>query len=140
MDHSFDSHITHTFDSFCKTIVRNEARNIKKQYARLRDRQISLTELSEEVNPSFQVVDSSIDNSEVFLALGMELLVSDLILAETIHQLSEAKRKVILLYYFGGFNDREIGQIIGMSVGGVWYLRKKAESELREKLEEKSYA
>ena len=125
MDHSFDSHITHTFDSFCKTIVRNEARNIKKQYARLRDRQISLTELSEEVNPSFQVVDSSIDNSEVFLALGMELLVSDLILAETIHQLSEAKRKVILLYYFGGFNDREIGQIIGMSVGGVWYLRKK---------------
>ena len=140
MDHSFDSHITHTFDSFCKTIVRNEASNIKKQYARLRDRQISLTELSEEVNPSFQVVDSSIDNSEVFLALGMELLVSDLILAETIHQLSEAKRKVILLYYFGGFNDREIGQIIGMSVGGVWYLRKKTESELREKLEEKSYA
>lgn len=140
MDHSFDSHITHTFDSFCKTIVRNEARNIKKQYARLRDRQISLTELSEEVNPSFQVIDSSIDNSEVFLTLGMELLISDLILAETIHQLSEAKRKVILLYYFGGFNDREISQIIEMSVGGVWYLRKKAESELRKKLEEKSYA
>lgn len=139
MVHSFDSHISHTFDIFCKAIVRNEARNIKKQYARLRERQISLTELPRELESTFQVVDASAENSEIFIALGMELLVTNLTLAEAIHQLNEIKRKIVLLYYFGGFNDREIGQVIGMSGGGVWYQRKKAQSELRDILKEKHY-
>ncbi|HFD1829370.1 TPA: sigma-70 family RNA polymerase sigma factor, partial [Enterococcus faecium] len=39
-----DFRVVQIFDSFCKTVIRNEARNIKKQYARLRERQISLTE------------------------------------------------------------------------------------------------
>lgn len=139
MDRLFDAHITHVFDSFCKTVIRNEARNIKKQYARVRERQISLTELPESVIVSFQVNDDSIENSDVFLVLGMELLVSNLILADAIRQLNEVKRKIDLLYYFAGFNDREIGDVIGMSVGGVWYQRRKAEEGLRKQLEGKGH-
>ncbi|MCE3182612.1 sigma-70 family RNA polymerase sigma factor [Enterococcus faecium] len=134
-----DFRVVQIFDSFCKTVIRNEARNIKKQYARLRERQISLTELTESALASFQINDTSMENSEVFLALGMELLVANLDVAEAIHQLYEPKRKIILLYYFAGFNDREIGEIIGMSVGGVWYQRRKAEEELRKYLEENSH-
>ena len=139
MEDSLDFRIVQIFDSFCKTVIRNEARNIKKQYARLRERQVSLTELPESALTSFQAKNTSIENSEVFLALGMELLVENLDVAEAIHQLSEPKRKIILLYYFAGFNDREIGEVIGMSVGGVWYQRRKAEEELRKYSEEKSY-
>lgn len=134
-----DFRVVQIFDSFCKTVIRNEARNIKKQYARLRERQISLTELPESALASFQINDTSMENSEVFLALGMELLVANLDVAEAIHQLCEPKRKIILLYYFAGFNDREIGEIIGMSVGGLWYQRRKAEEELRKYLEENSH-
>ncbi|HGF8122161.1 TPA: RNA polymerase sigma factor [Enterococcus faecium] len=134
-----DFRVVQIFDSFCKTVIRNEARNIKKQYARLRERQISLTELTESALASFQINDTSMENSEVFLALGMELLVANLDVSEAIHQLYEPKRKIILLYYFAGFNDREIGEIIGMSVGGVWYQRRKAEEELRKYLEENSH-
>ncbi|MFS1132565.1 RNA polymerase sigma factor [Enterococcus hirae] len=105
----------------------------------MRERQISLTELPRELESTFQVVDTSAENSEIFIALGMELLVTNLTLAEAIHQLNEIKRKIVLLYYFGGFNDREIEQVIGMSGGGVWYQRKKAQSELRDILEEKYY-
>lgn len=140
MEHSFDTHLIHTFDSFCKKVIRNEARNIKKQYARLRERQVSLTELPDSVITTFQVNDASIHNSEVFLMLGMELLVSNLTLADAIHKLNEVKRKIVLLYYFAGFNDREIGEAMGMSVGGVWYQRKKAENELKERLEREGYA
>lgn len=53
MEHSFDTHLIHTFDSFCKKVIRNEARNIKKQYARLRERQVSLTELPDSVITTF---------------------------------------------------------------------------------------
>lgn len=137
MECSFDSHIMHSFDSFCKIVIRNEARNIKKQYARLRERQVSLTEVSEYDKSFIQETDKSIDNSELFIVLGMESLVSNLHLAEAINELNESKRKIILLYYFAGFNDREIGETISMSVGGVWYQRRKAEEELRERLETK---
>lgn len=140
MDRSLDAHITHVFDSFCKKVIRNEARNIKKQYARLRERQISLTEVPESIIASFQVNDYSIENSDVFLILGMKLLVSNLILADAIRQLNEVKRKIVLLYYFAGFNDREIGEVMGMSVGGVWYQRRKAADELKERLELEGYA
>ena len=80
-----DFRVVQIFDSFCKTVIRNEARNIKKQYARLRERQISLTELPESALASFQINDTSMENSEVFLALGMELLVANLDVAEAIH-------------------------------------------------------
>lgn len=139
MDHSLDFQIVKMFDSFCKKVIRNEARNIKKRYARLREQQISFTELPESVLDSCQTLDSSAENSEVFLAQGMKLIVANLDLAEVINQLSESKQIIILLYYFAGFNDREIGEAIGMSIGGVWYQRKRAEEELKQRLGEKSY-
>lgn len=42
MGDSEETHIQHTFDSFCKKVVRNEALNIQKKYARFRQRQISM--------------------------------------------------------------------------------------------------
>lgn len=139
MDHSLDFQIVKMFDSFCKKVIRNEARNIKKRYARLREQQISFTEVPESVLDSCQTLDVSAENSEVFLAQGMKLIVANLDLAEVINQLSESKQIIILLYYFAGLNDREIGEAIGMSIGGVWYQRKRAEEELKQRLGEKSY-
>ena len=136
MDHSLDFQIVKMFDSFCKKVIRNEARNIKKRYGRLREQQISFTELPESVLDSCQTLDISAENSEVFLAQGMKLIVANLDLAEVINQLSESKQIIILLYYFAGFNDREIGEAIGMSIGGVWYQRKRAEEELKQRLGE----
>ncbi|MGH2239452.1 sigma-70 family RNA polymerase sigma factor, partial [Enterococcus faecalis] len=42
MGDSGETHIQHAFDSFCKKVVRNEALNIQKKYARFRQRQISM--------------------------------------------------------------------------------------------------
>ena len=69
----------------------------------------------------------------------MELVVENLDMAEAINQLDETKRIIILLYYFGGFNDREIGEAVGMSIGGIWYQRKKAEDELKKRMESQLY-
>lgn len=94
MESSFDVLIT---DSFCKKAIRNEERNIKKQYARKREHQIPLTELPESIIATFQVNDDFIENSDIFFMLGMKLLVSDLMLADEIRQLNEVKRKIVLL-------------------------------------------
>ena len=66
---------------------------------------------------------------------GMEILVADLNLVEAIHHLPEDLRKVILLFYYAGFNDREISETVGMITGRIWYRRKKAMELLRTGLE-----
>ncbi|PQD42548.1 sigma-70 family RNA polymerase sigma factor, partial [Enterococcus faecalis] len=48
-----------------------------------------------------------------------------------IDHLLEIRRKIILLYYFAGFNDAEIGKILNMSTSGIWYRRKKAVEQLK---------
>lgn len=139
MNKSHDSHIAHVFDSYCKTVIRNEARDIQRQYSRLRSRQLSLNNIPEDYLDFYQTIDHSIDNSVTFLTFGMEILVSNLPLAEAIKRLDKNKRKIILLFYFAGFNDREISQLIGMSLSGVWYKRKVAREEIRMLLEIGNY-
>ena len=135
-----ESHISHVFDSYCKTVIRNEARDIQREYSRLRSRQISLDNIPEDYLDFYQTTDYSIDNSVTFLTFGMEILVSNLTLADAINSLDKNKRKIILLFYFAGFNDREISQLIDMSLSGVWYKRKVAREEIRMLLEVGNYA
>lgn len=43
---------------------------------------------------------------------------------------SSLRQEIILMSFFIGLNDREIGDIIGKSLGGVWYQRQVALEEL----------
>ncbi|MGM0211366.1 sigma-70 family RNA polymerase sigma factor [Enterococcus sp. AZ112] len=61
----------------------------------------------------------------------MEILVSDPKLSVAIDALSKMKRKIVLLYYFAGFNDKEISEILNMSTSGIWYQRTKAIEQLK---------
>lgn len=66
MKDSFETHVQYTFDSYCRTVIRNEARNIQKQYKRFRERQFPLTELTEREFEELSYVDLNIGNSKVF--------------------------------------------------------------------------
>ncbi|MFS3110015.1 RNA polymerase sigma factor, partial [Enterococcus faecalis] len=68
---------------------------------------------------------------EIDILFGMEILISNKKLSIAIDHLSEIRRKVILLYYFAGFNNTEIGKILNMSTSGIWYQRKKAVEQLK---------
>lgn len=46
---SHEEHIRHTFDAFCKKVLRNEARDDLDEIARKRSREISLSKLPVEV-------------------------------------------------------------------------------------------
>ena len=63
------------------------------------------------------------DEQDVYFLFG-KILISDQKLSTAIDHLSEIRRKVILLYYFAGFNNTEIGKILNMS-SGIWYQRKR---------------
>ena len=43
--HSHEEHIRHTFDAFCKKVLRNEARDYLDEVARRRNREIPFSDL-----------------------------------------------------------------------------------------------
>lgn len=121
-----ENSIQHQFDAYCKKVLRNEVRNIQKRNSKMKKREEPLSNINESKYPQ-----TEFDILTRYILLGMEILVSDQRLSEAIDELSETKRKIILLYYFAGFNDTEISRILNMSTSGIWYQRKKAIEQLK---------
>ncbi|WP_249641458.1 MULTISPECIES: sigma factor-like helix-turn-helix DNA-binding protein [unclassified Enterococcus] len=71
--------------------------------------------------------------------LNSTITIIDPLLFNAINRLTENQSEVILLFYFYGFNDREIAELNHMSVSGIWYQRQMAIKEMRRYLEEKHY-
>ena len=70
------------------------------------------------------------NSSGSFIVLGIKIFISNEELANAIAALSSLRQEIILMSFFIGLNDREIGDIIGKSLGGVWYQRQVALEEL----------
>ena len=131
MGDSEETHIRHAFDSFCKKVVRNEALNIQKKYARFRQRQISMEILEREgLGTEFYYSEPNLNSNGSFTVLGMKIFISNEELANAIVALPSLRQDIMLMSFFIGLNDREIGIIIGKSLGSVWYQRQVALEEL----------
>lgn len=131
MGDSEETHIQHAFDSFCMKVVRNEALNIQKKYARFRQRQISMEILEQKgLGTEFYYLELNLTSSGTFIVLGMKIFISNEELANAIAALPRQRQEIILMFFFIGLNDREIGDIIGKSLGSVWYQPQVALEEL----------
>lgn len=131
MGDSEETHNRHAFDSFCKKVVRNEALNIQKKYARFRQRQISMEILEQKgLGKEFYYLEPNLNSSGTFIVLGLKIFISNEELTNAIAALPSLRQKIILMSFFIGLNDREIGDIIGKSLGSVWYQRQVALEEL----------
>lgn len=107
---SYEQRIQKQFGSFCVRVLRNEARNIQREYARLCDLEKSLDDLTEPELVQTATVDRYFMGEHVFEVQGLPVVVSGELLAKALEQLPAKKRDVILLSYFLGMNDREISE------------------------------
>ena len=120
--------IQHQFDAYCKKVLRNEITSIRKRNTNIKYNEEPLTDSTSQMKLSTL---THFDEQDVYFLFGMEILISDQKLSTAIDHLSEIRRKVILLYYFAGFNNTEIGKILNMSTSGIWYQRTKAVEQLK---------
>ncbi|MDY6441360.1 sigma factor-like helix-turn-helix DNA-binding protein [Enterococcus avium] len=126
-----ETHIQHMFDSFCKKVVRNEAFNIQKKDAIFRQRQISMEMLEQKgLGTEFYYSDSKLNGNGNFPILGIEISIGNEALANAIEQLTSVRQEIILMSFFIGLNDREISEIVGKSLGSIWYQRQEALEDL----------
>lgn len=120
---SHEEHIRHTFDAFCKKVLRNEARDYLDELARRRSREISFSELPVEVMKQLSVCDDYFAEDRTFDVLGNIVQIASDELAEAIASLPAEKRNIILLSYFLEMTDMEIAELLNMVRSSVAYRR-----------------
>ena len=130
--HSHEEHIRHTFDAFCKKVLRNEARDYLDELARQRNREISFSDLPVEVMEQLSVCDDYFADDRTFDVLVNTVQIASDELAEAIAALPKQKRDIILLSYFLDMPDGEIAKALNMVRSSVAYRRSATLKLLRE--------
>lgn len=120
---SHEEHIRHTFDAFCKKVLRNEARDYLDELARRRSREISFSELPVEVMEQLSVCDDYFAEDRTFDVLGYIVQIASDELAEAITSLPAEKRNIILLSYFLEMIMEKIRRTTSAATGSIFQRR-----------------
>ena len=126
----------HAFDSFCKKVLRNDARNYYNEMKRLRGLEVSFSELTIQELEKLSTIDKYFHTEYIFSIYGQDVIVNDEYLAAALQKLPQRKRSIILLSYFLDFKDTKIGKKLHLKRSTVQYQRKKALKEIKRILEE----
>ena len=113
----------HAFDSFCKKILKHEARDYYDELKRQRDKEVSFSDLSSKEINQLYTEDKYFVTEQIFNVLGFDIIVTDGVIAEALQGLPERKRDIILLSYFLELSYREIGDKLNMLRSTVQYQR-----------------
>ena len=134
MKDSYEQRIQNQFGGFCVKVLKNEARYIQREYARRREQEKSLDDLTANELEQTASKDHYFNDEHVFEVMGIPVVVTGNLLAEAIAQLPEDKRDVILLSYFLGMSDREISERMNVVRQTISKRRLVTLKELREYL------
>lgn len=135
---SHEEHKQHTFDSFCKKILKYKARSYYKKLKRRGEREVSFSELSEQDLAKLSTTDEYFKDAFSFSVLEYDVSVSDLSLAEALNALPADRRDIILLAYFLDMKDWEIAERLNMVRRTVAYRRASSLQELKKHMEGKA--
>ena len=126
------------FDSFCKKVLTNEVRNYHREMERLREKEVSLGELSERELSQLATTDKYFSTEQIFNVLGLDVIVNSESIAAALNNLPQRKRDIILLSYFLELSDAEIGKRLNLIRSTVQYQRSSTLRELKKMMEEEN--
>ena len=127
--------VRHQFDSFCRKVLREDARDYMRSLTRQSTHEVSLSELSEEQMARLYVLDEYPSEQFHFNVHGYDVAVKDERLAEALAALSNDKRDIVLLAYFLDMTDQEIADKLNVVRRTVQYRRASSLKEMKERLE-----
>lgn len=127
--------IMKAFDLYCKTVLRNKARNLHKELAKKEQTEIPIDELPPDAELSMQRKDQYDFSIPVPLGLqGIEMRLSDPELATAVFRLLPRFRDVLFLAYFMQYSDKEIGELLGESPSTITFRRQSTLNKLKDLL------
>lgn len=130
-DH-FEEHKRHTFDSYCKKVLKYEAGNGHRALNRMQSREVSFSSFTEETMEQFATYDRYPWEYTAFPVGGDVILIEDDRLADALNALPQEHRDIFLMYWFLDMADREIADKLNMARRTVNRRRQKAYRLLKE--------
>ena len=134
----YKEHIEYTFAAFCRVVLRNAAINAYRDFGRKQKHEVSLDYLMSETSFEPFATDTYFEEygkPTVFVVRGQEIVVANEWLANALFKLSGQRRTVLLMYFFLGYTDAEIGSVYGRSRSTVNYWKTAALKQLRKEWE-----
>lgn len=131
----FEQFHVNNFDQFCKILLKNEAKNAWRAINKQRDREITAG-TAEDMAWLLQSEDDTYSTyHKVFYVKDIEITVTKEFVGEALQYILPSLRNVLLLSFFGGYNDTQIAKILKISNPTVAYRRRKAMERLKEEME-----
>lgn len=125
------------FNAYCKRALRNELIDACRERKRRQLREVIFSDLTPQEERQLYTVDKYFQDEEAeprYQMAGKEI--TPKLLLEAIRTLPEEKRKAIMLYYFEGMTDVEIGKLFNTSRSTIQYRRTSSFEILKKYLEE----
>lgn len=126
----------HSFDSYCKKILRNEARNYYDELKHVRKKETSIDYLSQNDLEHLSILPKYFEELSIFKVDDLEIVVNDEDIAYALKMLPEDKRSIILLSYFLEMTDQEIANQMNLVRQTVQYRRSITLKLLKKMMEE----
>ena len=133
--YSHEEHKEHSFDSFCKRILKNETRDYHRHLQYLREHEILFSELPEETLEQLAAWDRYFEDEYHFEVMGLEIAIADELLAEALQTLPQDRLEIVLLSYFLGMSDPEIADQLNLVRRTVAYRRTSSLQALKKFME-----
>ena len=108
-------HKQHTFDSYCKKVLKCEAWNGYREISRRQKREVPFSELPEEAMEQLAAWDRYPWEYTAFPVGNDVILIEDDRLADALNALPSKDRDIFLMFWFWEMADREIGEIMHMA-------------------------
>ena len=138
----YKEHIEYKFNAFCKVVLRNAALGAYRDFGRKQKHEVSLDYLLSDTSFEPFITDNyfeQYDKPTVFVVKGQEIIVASERLADALSKLPAQRRAVLLMYFFLGYTDKEIGNVYGRSRSTANYWKLASLKKLRKELEETDY-
>lgn len=128
--------LIYQFDAYCKRTLRNERIDYYRQKQYRMKHEVFLSDLEDGLLENYFVTNDTYMLGDIFTVLGHEIAVYDDCLAKALHRLPEKKLKVILMSFFLGMSDAEIGRILNRAGSSIHTRRVSALVMLKKLMEE----
>ena len=126
-DEEFNKFLEQTFDSFCKTVIKNAGISLRRHHKRLYEYEVSLDDSDQHfIEDTYELECAELHMDEhVFQIRDIEL-------AAVISSLPIKCRNVILMSFFLEYTDTEIARIYDIAPASIAYRKKCALTQMKE--------
>ena len=115
--------VEHQFDSFCKRLLKNGARNILRDMKNRQKYEVLFSEMPQKEIDALMTMDKYSTDMNKFMACGFAVDIENDLLAEALSKLPVKSREIILLAYFHDMTDKEISKSMDVAQSTVQYQR-----------------